>query len=390
MKEWLIVGGGVHGCTIATALLKSNRVNNDQIQIIDPSLRPMNRWKVLTERISMEHLRSPVVHHIDTKPSSLEAYAKQTNRKRALHGYYQKPCLELFNDHCDHVLKEVDLKSVWKSATVKGLGFKNHTWKVTTEEDEQIVSKKVVLAIGVNDQPNYPGWAIPLREQLPERVFHIFKQPIPPSISGDRLPPVIVGGGITAAHLTVKLCSESKQPVVLIKRHPFRIHEFDSDPGWNGPKKLRNFDKVEDPNQRRSIIQKERYKGSIPRHLYMKLLHLQRKGKLNIITDDIYEAAVTSKEEITIQLKAHPSITTSRVVLATGAKRCLPGKSWLLRTIQAQNLRCAECGFPIVNYNLEWGKDLYVAGALAELEIGPVSRNISGARKVAERIIGNL
>jgi hypothetical protein len=39
---------------------------------------------------------------------------------------------------------------------------------------------------------------------------------------------------------------------------------------------------------------------------------------------------------------------------------------------------------------LQWGPGLYVTGALAELEMGPISRNISGARQAAERIVNSL
>nr|MBA5588668.1 hypothetical protein [Anaerobacillus isosaccharinicus] len=37
--------------------------------------------------------------------------------------------------------------------------------------------------------------------------------------------------------------------------------------------------------------------------------------------------------------------------------------------------------------SLEWEEGLYLLGALAELQLGPVARNISGARRGAERII---
>ena len=38
---------------------------------------------------------------------------------------------------------------------------------------------------------------------------------------------------------------------------------------------------------------------------------------------------------------------------------------------------------------LEWGPNLFVSGALAELEVGPIARNISGARVAASIISDN-
>jgi len=51
------------------------------------------------------------------------------------------------------------------------------------------------------------------------------------------------------------------------------------------------------------------------------------------------------------------------------------------------DLPTAKDGFPIVDRHLRWRKGLFVMGRLAELEVGPVSRNISGARMAASRII---
>lgn len=56
---------------------------------------------------------------------------------------------------------------------------------------------------------------------------------------------------------------------------------------------------------------------------------------------------------------------------------------WVQEAAKMEHFPCADCGFPIVGKNLEWGKGLYVMGAFAELEIGPVARNISGAKKAA-------
>ena len=62
-------------------------------------------------------------------------------------------------------------------------------------------------------------------------------------------------------------------------------------------------------------------------------------------------------------------------------------KAILSHLIQAENLPCSECGYPLVSEGLEWAPRLHVMGALAELEIGPIARNISGARHAAERIV---
>jgi hypothetical protein len=49
-------------------------------------------------------------------------------------------------------------------------------------------------------------------------------------------------------------------------------------------------------------------------------------------------------------------------------------------------LECAGCGFPVVDDLLQWRPGLHVTGPLAELEVGPASRNIVGARLAGERL----
>ena len=75
------------------------------------------------------------------------------------------------------------------------------------------------------------------------------------------------------------------------------------------------------------------------------------------------------------------------MLLATGFEPARPGGALVERLITRHSLPCSECGFPLTDINLRWHPRLFVSGPLAELEIGPVSRNIAGARRAAERIV---
>ena len=57
------------------------------------------------------------------------------------------------------------------------------------------------------------------------------------------------------------------------------------------------------------------------------------------------------------------------------------------RFIQSASLPCASCGYPIVDEWLRWKAGIYVSGPLAELELGPASRNIAGARRAGDRLV---
>ena len=41
MFEWIIIGGGIQGTTVASFLLKKGKVTNNQIRIIDPNGEPL-------------------------------------------------------------------------------------------------------------------------------------------------------------------------------------------------------------------------------------------------------------------------------------------------------------------------------------------------------------
>ena len=72
---------------------------------------------------------------------------------------------------------------------------------------------------------------------------------------------------------------------------------------------------------------------------------------------------------------------------ATGYESLRPGGSMIDELVATESLPCACCGDPIVDSNLCWHPRIYVTGPLAELELGPVSRNIAGARRAGDRII---
>ncbi|GGF15020.1 hypothetical protein GCM10010954_12000 [Halobacillus andaensis] len=382
MYQWVIVGGGIQGSMIAAHLLHYNKVNKKDLLIIDPFEQPMTKWKTLTKRMGMSYLRSPSVHHLDPDPYSLKKYAKSNDYAGAFLGYYGRPRLDMFNQHCDDLFNREGVKDCWRRGFVTGLEKDTAHWNISIDQAEVVEAESVVLALGVNNRPHYPDWADVLKRHKPTRVHHIFKENAPDQEGRC----TIVGGGITAAHMAKSLAEKASEPVSLIKRHPFRVEDFDSDPGWLGPKYLHRYNRTRCYQKRRNLIKEARNRGSITKGLRNELKTLQQKGKLTIITDEINEAA-QKNTEIKLKLMHHPAIYTEHLILATGAEACLPGKEWLEKTIAKYELPCAPCGFPIVNQNLEWKDGLYVAGALAELEIGPAARNIAGGRKAAERIV---
>ncbi|RNA67912.1 FAD/NAD(P)-binding protein [Alteribacter keqinensis] len=384
MFNWTIIGGGIQGAVMASFLADSG-VEPAQIAVIDPNEEPLANWKHCTSKIGMDYLRSPFVHHLAQSPFSLDSYAKKEEFVKPFFGRRKRPLLQMFNAHSDTVLTDRGLNQSWIKSRVSGIRKVRNHWQLRLSDGRLIDSRHVVAAIGLGEQPYWPEWAKEIRSDSPSAVAHVFDRDLDTdSIKG---PVTIVGGGITAAHLAVKLAGQEPGNVTLLKRHPFRIHEFDSDSGWMGPKNMSRFQKVNDLAKRRRIIRQARHRGSIPQELHMNLLHLERSGRLKINHGDITHAAQTSDGIITLYGDNNVLHQTRTVILATGFIQEAPGMNWLEPLIKDHKLKCAECGYPVVSESLEWCDHLYLMGGLAELELGPTARNISGARRGAGRIV---
>ncbi|KAB2333304.1 FAD-dependent oxidoreductase [Cytobacillus depressus] len=388
MYEWVIIGGGIQGVTLAVYLLKTGKEKVDTLAIIDRNHEPLANWKRNTKMISMPYLRSPSVHHLDVDPFSLQSFCKKGyyHKRTAFYGPYKRPSLEMFNDHCEHLVNDLSIKETWVQGDVQGALKTNEGWKVHLKNGREIQSKKLVLAIGIGEQLNIPDWAIDLDSQSLGRIYHIFDETMP-EFDAMKTPITIVGGGITSIHLALRLSELYPSQVTLLKRHPFRIHDFDSDPGWLGPKRQNAYRNESSFVKRREDILNARHRGSIPHDLYIKLINRVKSESLAVIEGEVARCEVKNSDVQLFDYDGKIIAKTGTVLLATGYLSSLPGGEWIKPMIETMELPCAECGYPIVTKALQWGPDLYVTGALAELEMGPIARNISGARQAAERIV---
>ena len=383
--DWLIIGGGIHGSHIAARLIGEACISPDRIRIVDPCERLLDRWKSRTAITGMTHLRSPAVHHLGIDHGDLRRFATR-GRKRIHRPFappFNRPSLKLFNAHCDQIEQAYKLTD---------LHIRDRAVKCLVDCDKAVVklaggtemhSRNVVLAIGSGDQTQWPEWA-PRDEP---RVQHVFEPGFEdwPTIVQTIM---VVGGGISSGHVALRLLKEGHD-VHLVSRHTLRHHQFDSDPGWLGEKYASVFGRTKDVDQRRTVITTARHRGSVPpdmgrslrRAINRKQMHRHEDQISNLVIDD---------QGVHVTLATSDVITVDRLMLATGFAGGRPGGAMLDDLIASASLPCAECGFPIVDSTLQWHPRVFVSGALAELELGPVSRNIAGARWAGDRIVNAI
>jgi cation diffusion facilitator CzcD-associated flavoprotein CzcO len=382
--DWLIIGGGVHGTLVSNALLQKGW-RRAGIRVLDPRARPLALWEELTARVGMSYLRSPSVHNIDLHPRSLDWFA-QTSRGRKVARFlnpYERPGIEIFRLHSRSVVERERLHELRLAGRASGVRQLGSGFSIETTGG-QLVARRLLLATGASEQPCWPAWASAARAAgMP--ISHVFSEEYRrPAAGSGRV--VVVGGGLTAVQLALSLARESPAQVVLIARHAIRVHEFDSDPGWLGPLHMRVFSETRDYGQRRLQIRGARHRGSVTKEVAVKLQTALETGALLRFQGNIERVEQTPPGPLRLCLRDGAVISCDQIVLATGFDSARPGGAWLSTAIQELGLSCAACGYPIVNRSLEWHRGIFVTGPLAELEVGPISRNIAGAREAALRI----
>ncbi|ANM31729.1 hypothetical protein ABI59_22485 [Acidobacteria bacterium Mor1] len=384
--EWLIVGGGIHGVHIAARLIGEAGVAPQDLRIVDPGDRLLARWRSSTATTGMTHLRSPAVHHLDLEPWSLKRFAGTRRRRRRPKSFappYDRPKLTLFNAHCERVVNAYGLSELHLQNRVTDCAIDDHRVGVRLSGGDRLEAANIVLAIGAIEQPAWPDWA----PRDDARVSHVF-EPGPHAPFEPESTVAVVGGGMTAAQVALRLSREG-HPVHLLSRHPLRLHQFDSDPGWLGPRFMKAFLEEPDLDRRRELITDARHRGSIPPDVRRPLRQAIVEGKIVRHESDVRQLDL-KQDGVALSLSDDHVVEARRVLLATGFDSRRPGGRWIDELIESESLPVAQCGYPVLDSALRWHPRVRVSGALAELELGPVARNIAGARRAGERIVGQL
>ncbi len=402
MADWLIVGGGIHGCTIAHALLRYTTVNLDAIRIVDPHEEPLAAWDRRVRQCGMRYLRSPAAHSIAPHFTDLLSWAREEGWDLTQHTIepYARPSVDLFRAHAAARIAASGIGKAWVTGSAVTMAERRGGWSVALDNGRRIRAQRVVIATGRTGGARMPPWSL---DGPSSRTIHVFD----PGFSLERArltrSPVVVGGGTSAVHLALTLAerpprpvhSDQPAPVRIVSRRPLRIHQFDSDPCFIGPACMKRFLAIRDPDERRSLLDTARQPGSVPPDLARALESAVARGSVEWIEDAIVDARRVSGSTVEL-VGSGPKARryeSDMVILATGFTPSPPVEC-LLRAIRDASrthaLPVDSIGYPLPHASLQWAKRLYLSGPLAELELGPSAPNIIGAQNAAKRIISHL
>lgn len=369
----LIIGGGIHGMTLAVSYLEQGGALDD-LMIIDANDSPLRNWKTQTGRISMSHLRSTRVHHLSSNPHALKQFA--ANYDYGSHHFkdtFGRPSLALFNDHCDQTIDDWQLPSRFVgNEPVERVSRFDDVYVIETT-NRRITADVVIVATGQSNTVHLPDWA-----GLPG-CRHVFS----PDQPHEQHEVTIVGGGITALHYVLARHQQGHH-VTLVTKRPLEVSQFDADRSFMGPKGLRAFHQLEDDwVEKRSFVKAERRPGTSPNDLVLKVKRLIRQGVMDHVIGD----AVRRDDQLYVDGRALPS---SEIVCCTGIRPLDTRQSFLRPLLEQLDLPLTPCGTPVLDETLAWTDNFYMTGAYADLVVGPFARAIYGGQEAARRIIPQL
>lgn len=275
-------------------------------------------------------------------------------------------------------------------------------------------ARAVVLALGPRNEPVLPDVALeplpnlhlPGRE-LPQSCHSAYIKTVPDAIVQGRMDRklrtnvMVVGGGLTSAQISDLAIRKGVSKIYHIMRGPCRVKPFDLDLPWMSKyrnSRLAQFWSADTDLERLDLIKDARGGGSVTPTFYKKLMQHKAAGRLH------HQTLTTLTSATFIQppgpgvdsggywrVETDPPIADlplmDYIYFATGMPpdfRSFP----CLRSMSSQYPIDDVGGLPCLTDQLRWRADvpLFVAGALAGLQIGPGAGNLGGARLAAERI----
>ena len=384
--DCVVVGGGIHGTYLSQRLLEDTALDRDGLVIVDPNDRLLDSFRRKARACGMESLRSTYVNHLGTDPFALEDFAAGNDREDELQptvDYPDRPGLELFLDHADHVIESNSLHSLHRQTAVTMIHDRPDEGLRVVTDDGVIDTRSCVLAIGHGGRYHLPEWG-----RSVGGVEHVWGRFDPAT---DTTETVIIGGGITAAQLAAT--RSEGESVTLLSRQPLEWEVTEADPQWLNwchiERELHHHPPAS--KARFDVVQNARHRATVPPYLYDTLDTRRQSGSLQVRQGEVIRAT-QEDDHVRLILADDTRLRSDRVVCATGFASVFD-HPFVERLADTLDLDRGYRGLPRLDDDtLAWRTvagdqvPLYVSGALALGTVGPYAPNIAGARRSADRI----
>ena len=392
-----IIGGGIHGCSIAARITREVPHAVKHLAILDRYSQPLLAWNRKTRAQGMTFLRSPAVHHISSDSLGVVEYARTRDRTDELVPPYVQPSINLFFDFCTHEIATQQLQGVYHRFDVAELRWEKGAgafpFRIISQKNEGFRTACVILAIGAEDCSYVPTEFVGFKHQFPRQILHSREFNLCSLKHTDLQKVAIIGGGLSAATLAKNL-TDSGVKTVLITRKPMKVQRFDFEPSWLGPKALRAFREEPDWNIRMETIQLARGEGSVTPEMAQSLAASAASGDICLLMGTrIVE--IEGHRQLRITTSEHTINNLDLIILATGYRFNLQRYDFLSHLIKKHRIPMLS-GLPLLDENLQLlpVEKLFGSGTIAQLQIGPAAGNIAGTalayERMREQVLGTI
>ena len=378
--DTVVVGAGPHGLAACAYLLSDRPGPADGLLVVDPQ-GWMTAWNRRLRSLDVGRLRSSCVHHPDPEPCALLTFAHEQAREAEMTGPFNLPSAPLFDGFCARLVERLGLGDAVIPLRATRVRSGAGGAAVELEDGSWLRARRVVLATNPA-VPRVPDWSRELvATARPGRIAHSDDV----SVDGDPLAGecvLVVGGGLTAAQLALAAVARSAR-TILLSRRPLREQDFDVRPGWF-TYRLERFDAQPLVERRIAILRTER-RGSVPAAELAELRAAEAQGCLELRCGSTPNRVGWSGAHGEALLDGEV-VEVDRVWLATGHTFHVAAEPLLEELCQTHPARIVG-GLPELTGDCRWpGTAVHLMGGLAGLQIGPLARNVAGARIAAERI----
>lgn len=390
----------------------------DQVAVFDPSGAWMSKWRSYFTRMDIAHLRSPVTHHPGPADSHellefahnqgredelfefarLLRSATKTNRDYNLAVSYEfpAPSAALFSDYCRDLEQRLALDKLIVPQAVVGLrpvpsdDQSSPQIILSLADGTEVLADHVVLAIGEANSLRVPDWAAASFTAGEPGLWHVLQREAPQqSLKTAAVHrSLIVGGGLSAAHVAIACAKRGgAPPLLLVRGSRVEVSQFDASFRWTGrySAKSRALFLGQPLEKRAELLRSERFQGTVSPEVYRELTRLEACGALEIRTAsevtalERSDSGAWSARIMHRSQGAETSEAFGEIILATGSERDIRAES-LLRGLGDVMQVCD--GLPVLrDDDLSLGeqcRSVHVLGAYASLALGPTAGNLGG------------
>jgi hypothetical protein len=376
MTRLLIVGAGPAGlaCTLA---LRCHGLD-EGLRVVDPTGRWMAAWERRFAAQDIQHLRSPAVHHPHPDPFAMIAEGQHGLLRS---GGTRLPTSARFDEFCRRVVARAGLEDTVEPAEATHLSLDAAGRpRVTLSTGRVVRPERLVLATNARRPVIPPAFADVTHDP---RVRHAEDAHVDRTPAGGRL--LVVGGGLSAAHLAVGAARRGAH-VTLLTRRSLTVRRFDVHPTWLGPRKRRPFEREPDPAVRRREIDRARGGGSVPARMRREIERCVESGAIRLLERRDVTGVTASADGVTVDVDGGPDRTYDEVWLSTGGRIDVTADPLCTALVERRTTRVVE-GLPELDADLSWpGTRVHLTGFAAALRLGPTSGNLVGHRRAALRI----